>query len=119
MHENFGHREHVQLAFAAVRAHGMPEAVEHVCAAIKQMAAYNRVPAKYHHTVSRAWVEIVAHHGAADAADFDQFIGNNPRLLDKRLLSSHYSNAALSAVAARNGWMEPDLEPFPWRGSQH
>jgi hypothetical protein len=26
-----------------------------------------------------------------------------------------YRSATLAAAPARTGWVEPDLEPFPWR----
>ena len=112
----FRHRQHVNLAFLAVRRHGMPEATGKVCAWIRQIAGYERAPQKFHHTVSRAWVELVAHHVADDpgCADFDVFAGRNPVLLDKRLLSRHYRSSTLAAKPARGGWVEPDLLPFPW-----
>jgi hypothetical protein len=112
----FRHRQHVNLAFLAVRNYGMPEATGKVCTWIRQIAGYERAPQKYHHTVSRAWVELVAHHVAADreCADFDVFAGRNPALLDKRLLSRHYRSSTLAAKPARGGWVEPDLLPFPW-----
>jgi hypothetical protein len=112
----FRHRQHVNLAFLAVRRYGMPEATGKVCTWIRQLARYESVPQKYHHTVSQAWVELVAHHVAADpeCADFDVFAGRNPALLDKRLLSRHYRSSTLAAKPARGGWVEPDLLPFPW-----
>jgi hypothetical protein len=112
----FRHRQHINLAFLAVQRYGMPEATGKICAWIRQIAAYERAPQKYHHTVSRAWVEIVAHHAGmdADGADFDRFAGRNPALLDKRLLSRHYRSATLASEPARHGWVEPDLLPFPW-----
>jgi hypothetical protein len=112
----FRHRQHVNLAFLAVRHYGMPEATGKVCTWIRHIAGYERAPQKYHHTVSRAWVELVAHHIAADqeCADFDVFAGRNPALLDKRLLSRHYRSSTLAAKPARAGWVEPDLLPFPW-----
>src|SRR5215831_21394636 len=58
----FWHRQHINLAFLAVRRYGMPDAVGKICGWIRQIASYERAPQKYHHTVSRAWVEIVAHH---------------------------------------------------------
>ena len=58
----FRHRQHIHLAFVAVRRYGMPEAVTRICDWIQHIAAYARAPQKYHYTVSRAWVEIVAHH---------------------------------------------------------
>ena len=118
----FRHRQHVHLAFLAVRRHGMPEAADRVCAWIRAIAAHEGVPRKYHHTVSRAWVELVAHHVAADAgakdrhdpADFDEFARRHPALLDKRLLGRHYRSTTLASERARRGWAEPDLLPFPW-----
>jgi hypothetical protein len=112
----FRHRQHINLAFYAVRRFSMPGAVAKICTWIQQIAAYERAPQKYHHTVSRAWVEMVAHHVAADpdCADFEAFARKNPALLDKRLLSRHYRSSTLAAEPARRGWVEPDLLPFPW-----
>jgi hypothetical protein len=112
----FRHRQHINLAFVAVRRYGMPEATTRICDWIQHIAAYERAPQKYHHTVSQAWVEIVAHHVDADphCADFDTFARRNPALLDKRLLSRHYRSSTLAADPARHGWVEPDLAPFPW-----
>jgi hypothetical protein len=129
----FGHRQHVHLAFLAVRRYGMPDAVEKVCGWLRQIAVYERAPQKYHHTVSRAWVELVAHHvdpvelgrrrpvtgtsapaGEPSDSDFDDFARRCPALLDKRLLSRHYRSSTLAADAARREWTPPDLVPFPW-----
>ncbi len=112
----FRHRQHINLAYYAVRRYGMPDAIGTICAWIRQIAAYERAPQKFHHTVSRAWVEAVAHHVAEDPEcnDFEVFAARNPALLDKRLLSRHYRSATLAAPAARSGWVEPDLAPFPW-----
>ncbi len=83
----FRHRQHINLAFYAVRRYGMPDAASVICGWIRQIAAYERAPQKYHHTVSRAWVELVAHHVGADpdCEEFDVFADRNPALLDKRL----------------------------------
>ena len=112
----FRHRQHINLAFVAVRRYGMPEATAKICTWIRHIAAYERAPQKYHHTVSRAWVEIVAHHVETDpeCTDFDAFAGRHPALLDKRLVGRHYRSATLAAEPARRGWVEPDLLPFPW-----
>ena len=98
----FRHRQHINLAFYAVRRYGMPDAVGAICGWIRQIAAYERAPQKYHHTVSRAWVELVAHHVATDpdCEDFDVFADRNPALLDKRLLSRHYRSSTLATAAA-------------------
>jgi hypothetical protein len=112
----FRHRQHVNLAFLAVRRHAMPHAVDKVCTWIRQIAAYERSPQKYHHTISQAWVELVAHHISADPRSdhFDIFARRHPALLDKRLLARHYRSSTLAGDEARHGWIEPDLVPFPW-----
>jgi hypothetical protein len=109
----FRHRQHVHLAFITTRRHGTGQAVTLVSGWIRELTAH--APQKFSATVTRAWIEIVGHHVAADpsAADFDTFIGRNPALLDKRLLSRHYSSRALASPRARDGWVEPDLAPFP------
>jgi hypothetical protein len=111
----FGHREHVHLTWLAVRRVGMPAAVTLVSRGIQRTARYAGAPQKYHVTISRAWVELVAHHTAEDSTpDFSAFAGRNPELLDKRLLTRFYRSTTLADVRARTGWVEPDLAPFPW-----
>jgi hypothetical protein len=112
----FRHRQHISLAFWAVRRYGMLEATGKVSTWIQQIAAYQRAPQKYHCTVSRAWMELVAHHVVTDpgCADFGVFADRYPALLDKRLLTRHYRSATLASAQARRDWVEPDLLPFPW-----
>ena len=121
----FGHRQHVQLTWLAVRRYGMPAAIRLVSDGIRRTARYAGAPQKYHETISRAWVELVAHHAighpargashpAGQEADFATFAAANPLLLDKRLLTRFYRPATLATPAARTSWVEPDRAPFPW-----
>jgi hypothetical protein len=111
---NFGHREHVHLTWLAVRRVGMPAAIALVSDGIQRTARYAGMPQKYHVTVSRAWVELVAHHAAVhELSDFPAFAERHPALLDKRLLTRFYRSATLAGTQARTGWVEPDLAPFP------
>ena len=112
----FRHRQHIHLAFLAVQRHGPARAPEVVARWIGHIAAYERAPQKFNATVTRAWTEIVAHHVAAGPPriDFDSFADRNPALLDKRLLTRHYSARVLASPAARTSWVEPDRTPFPW-----
>ena len=113
---HFGHREHVHLTWLAIRRVGPAAAVDLISDGIRRTARYAGAPQKYHATVSRAWVQLVAHHIAeAEVADFDRFAAHNPALLDKRLLVRFYEPATLAAPQARAGWVEPDRAAFPWR----
>lgn len=113
---DFGHREHVHLTWLAVRAVGRTTAVRLVSDGIRRAARYAGAPQKYHATMSRAWVELIARHmHAADSSSdtFDEFAARHPDLLDKRLLTRFYTSAALASRAAREGWVPPDRAPFP------
>ncbi|MER6101883.1 hypothetical protein ABT115_05935 [Streptomyces sp. NPDC001832] len=114
--ERFGHREHVHLTWLAVRRCGVPAAVGLVGDGIQRTARYAGAPQKYHATISRAWVELVGHHATKpDEGDFATFADRHPALLDKRLLTRFYRPATLAGPQAKNGWVEPDLAPFPWQ----
>ena len=110
----FRHRQHVHLAFIASRRYGAAHAAEQVASWIRCLTAH--APQKYHATITRAWTEIVAHRVAADPSvtDFDAFAERHPALLDKRLLTRHYTAAVLASPQARTGWVEPDLAAFGW-----
>jgi hypothetical protein len=110
----FRHRQHVHLAFIAIRRYGAAHAADQVSSWIRHLTAH--APQKYHATITRAWAEIVARHVAADPSvtDFDAFAERHPALLDKRLITRHYTAATLASPQARAGWVEPDLAAFSW-----
>jgi len=113
----FGHREHVHLSWLAVRRYGTTDACRLVSDGIRRTARYAGAPQKYHSTVSRAWIELIAYHVAEhDIADFDAFTARSPALLDKRLLLRFYEPSTLASPGARTGWVEPDRAPFPRTG---
>jgi hypothetical protein len=112
--DRFGHRQHIHLTWLAIRGYGVRAAIALVSEGIRRTARYEGAPQKYHATVSRAWVQVVAHHAALSSDDdFDTFAERHPRLLDKRLLTHHYQSSTLATVEARAGWVEPDLMPLP------
>ena len=116
--DRFGHRQHVQLTWLAVRRFGPAAAIGLVSDGIQRTARYAGAPQKYNATVSQAWVELVGHHVAESAtASFEVFARQHPALLDKRLLLRFYRPSTLAGDAARTGWIEPDLAPFPWHAA--
>lgn len=110
---HFGHREHLHLAWLAVRRHGQTEAATLVADGIRRAAREAGAPQKYHATLTGAWLRLVAHHIPDGPDDFAGFLTRNPRLLDKHLLDGHYSGAHLSSPEARESWTDPDLAPLP------
>jgi hypothetical protein len=116
----FGHRQHIHLAWLAVRRLGVPDAVRVIGDGIRRAARYAEAPQKYHATITRAWVELVGYHAEQDNQDgFDAFVDRFPPLLNKRLLTGHYRSATLASDAARSGWVEPDIKPLPRAQRDH
>ncbi|WP_035856468.1 hypothetical protein [Cryptosporangium arvum] len=97
--ERFGHREHLHLTWLAVRRYGVPGATELISDGIRRVGG-----ARYHATVTRAWVELVG-------SDFDTFLRGHPALLDQDLLLRYYSPEALAT--GRDRWVAPDKAPLP------
>lgn len=110
----FGHREHLELAWTCLERYGTDGAHAAVSAAVRHIADRHGMPDRYHETITRSWVHVVALHRALDAADsFDAFIAAHPALLTKDLLGRHYSAPLLHSATARAHWAEPDLRAFP------
>jgi hypothetical protein len=116
--QRFGHRQHIEVTWLAVRRFGRDAAVDLVSAGIQRTARYAGAPQKYHVTISRAWVHLVAFHIGGETS-FDAFVERAPALLDKRLLTRHYRPATLASARARAGWVEPDLRPLPGEQLRH
>ena len=106
----FGHRQHVQLTWLAVRCYGTATAFDLVCEGIQQTPRYGGAP----HPWKPAGAGPVAPGPGPGDGDFEQFLGQNPALLDKRLLTRFYRPSTLASAQARTTWTEPDLAPFPW-----
>jgi len=111
----FHHRDHLRLAWLAVRRHGQDVAEEVVSKGIRRFAE-NQGSALYHDTMTRFWVRLVAHAVAdrPEIVEFEEFLSAYPLLLKKQLFLRHWSRAAMFTHEARAGWREPDLAGLPF-----
>lgn len=110
----FGHREHLRLAWRELREHEREVALARIETAIRHVAAAHGAPDKYHRTMTEAWAALVGHHLAEEPAlTFDAFLERFPGLLDGGLLTRHWSAELLASPAARATWVDPDLRPLP------
>jgi len=115
---SFDHRQHVRLAYVALCEGTADETHARIRTALKAFIAHNGVdPAKYHETITRAWVLAVQHFmtrsDATPASSFDAFIEANPKLLDASIMLTHYSRERLFSDDARRSFIEADVEPIP------
>jgi hypothetical protein len=115
---SFNHAAHVRLAYIYLVESGVEGAVQRMREALLAFIRHNGVPpAKFHETITRAWVLAVRHFmsrsSSASAADF---IARNPELLDTKIMLTHYSASVLFSDDARASFVEPDLDPIPRHG---
>src|SRR5690606_24301066 len=110
------HRAHVRIAYIYLAERDDEAAVACMREALQRFIRRQGIDAaKYHETLTRAWVLAVRHfmRRTAATASADAFIAANPVLLDRGIMMSHYSRAVLFSDEARGRFVEPDLEPIP------
>jgi hypothetical protein len=112
----FDHRAHVRLAYIFLAEQDADTATASMKNALLQFLAHHRVDAaKYHETMTRAWIMAVQHfmHRGGASASADEFIDDNPRLLDAKIMMTHYSAGLLFSPEARARFVKPDLQEIP------
>jgi len=112
----FGHREHLELAYRLLSRHRIADAEAAMTGALREVAAAHGMPERYHDTLTRSWVRLIAvHRRRWDAATFDAFMerAENRPLLERALLDGHYTRELLFSGRARAGWVAPDVAPLP------
>lgn len=107
---DFGHREHLQLAWTYLHTYAIDQATAAMVAAIRQVARLHGAEDKYHETITRAWLHFVAVHIQRwDGASFEEFVeltGPPPvtgARVDLRGLSHHGIASAPLTPKARYG----------------
>ncbi len=111
----FHHADHIRLAWIYLGRMSETEATARIEQAIRRFAAQNGVSEKYHHTITVAWMRLVAsaRRVTPEVCAFEAFLERHPGLLDIKSLIQYYSAARLEGVEARAGWVEPDLRKLP------
>jgi len=110
----FPHREHVRMAFEMLRRHDFVESALHYSHALRALTAKAGKPAKFHQTITVAFLSLVAERmQAQEQCNFDTFARANPDLLDKSVLARFYSAERLSSEAARRTFLLPERSPPP------
>ena len=113
--QQFHHRNHLRLAWVLVRLTGVDEATRRITSGIRYFATLHGHAEKYHETMTRFWVRIVAHAVAArpEISTFDAFLAAFPLLLEKDLPYRHWQRETMASPAARAQWVEPDMQALP------
>mgnify|MGYP001156519213 CR=1 FL=1 len=112
----FTHRAHVVVAYAYLAQHGVESATVNMRAGLVSYLAHHGIdPAKFHETLTTAWILAVWHfmQRSAPCQSADDLIARSPELLDAGIMLTHYSAARLFSNEARAAYIEPDLQAIP------
>lgn len=116
---SFDHRAHLRLAYTYLVESDDEMAFQRMRMAIFAFLQHHQIdPAKYHETLTRAWIMAVRHfmqHTAAGSC-FDDLARLNPVMLDSKVMLTHYSAELLFSPAARSAFVTPDRQPIPRYG---
>jgi len=111
---DFHHRDHLRLAWIQIRRLGLERASDAVVLSIRQFAARQGHADRYHETMTRFWVRVVAMGiNRHPTLPFDDLLATEPHLLDKTLAFAHWSRERMASDEARRQWMEPDVRLMP------
>ena len=111
--DEFDHAAHLRIAWTYLCEDQPQEAADRMRRGL--LALLERLGAgadKYHETMTRAWIDAVAHRMRQGEAceSFERFIAQWPELGDSRMLLDHYSSERLNSDQARAAYLSPDLE---------
>jgi hypothetical protein len=111
----FHHADHIRLAWVLLGKLSEEEATARIEQAIRRFAAHNGASEKYHHTITLAWMRLVAaaRRATPEARAFEAFAQPHPELFDVKALSRYYTAQRLACREAKSGWVEPDLCDLP------
>jgi len=113
---DFDHRAHVRLAYIYLCEQTAEEASGSMKEALLGFLRHLGIgEAKYHETITRAWIMAVAHFMALspECRSAEAFIDQNPLLLDTKIMLSHYSAEVLFSPTARSEFVAPDIQQIP------
>jgi hypothetical protein len=114
---DFNHAAHVRLAYVYLVEGSVEEAAARLKDSLLALLQRNGIDAaKYHATLTRAWIMAVDHfmrQSDRDYASAGDFMRANPQLLDSRIMLTHYSAEVLFSPDARQDFVQPDLQAIP------
>jgi hypothetical protein len=111
----FNHEAHLRLAWIHIRKYGEEQAIANICSQLVNFVTALGACSKYNTTLTIAAIKAVHHFmQRSNAASFDQFIQQFPRLKYnfRELIASHYSVDVFQSEQARQFYLEPDLLAF-------
>lgn len=117
--EQWGHREHIRMAFLYAAEHLFASAVNCMRVSLQAFNAAKHVSESlergYHETITVAYMRLVADSRRRNGpfADSEAFCPRHPELLDKRALRKFYSPERIMTWEAKRRFVAPDVADLP------
>jgi len=106
---DFRHRDHVGIAFEALRHRDFFDAARLYAEGLRSVAKRAGVPEKFNATITWAFLSLIAERMQAEVySDAEDFLSQNGALLDKGLLSAWYSPERIDSQLAHRTVLLPD-----------
>ncbi len=104
----FGHRQHIQVAFEMLHKYSYIEACAKYSNAINTIATNAGASDKFNVTITFAFLSLIAEriHGTSWSS-FEEFLSRNEDLLSRDALGKWYSNEELQSDFARTHFLLP------------
>ena len=113
--ELFHHREHVRVAWLYLKSSDATRAAERMAAGILRFANHHGATQKYRHTVTLAWVRLVAAAlvETPDGYNFEQFLGAHRNSATKIFWGNTIPSDCCKVQQHAKAGSRPDLQPLP------
>jgi hypothetical protein len=110
----FHHREHLTVALCYLAESDEQAALKRLRSNLFRFLSHHRIEKNvYHETVTLFWLKRVRHFlEHTDRARELALLANDliEECVDARLINTHFSKELLASEAARQQWVEPDLQ---------
>lgn len=106
----FHHADHLRLGWVLLSTMPVELALRRAAAAVQRFASHNGKAERYHETITKGWMLLLASH---DESDFREFLRCHSDRISAHLLHQYWNPETLASTEARTGWVSPDLQPLP------
>ena len=109
---SFDQADHVRMAFLYLRRYPAAEAIQRFSCALRNFAAQQGKPERYHETITWAFLLLTGERMARNGGEesWEEFSRRNPDLLDwkNNILKKYYREETLATDLARKMFLLPD-----------
>ena len=108
------HRAHVAMSAWCFLTLPAPEAAAHTYDGLRRYVKHHHIHI-YNETITQFWIKLIGKAAANSDANrpvFEMINDIVKRFGDSRMIFAYYTRARLHTDEARNGWVEPDLQPL-------